>query len=268
MKPLPAVMVFLLILSACQTNAGGGNGGTSDTNAIQWDRSPSTIVFRADVTGGSTADTFPARNEIPACTVYGDNRVVWLNYVGTYETQVLFDTVPDQPIRDFVTNLTINEKFYQYPAQADVQPATSVQPVIETLTLAVSGEEHSSDAYSGWDADYYSRILTKCQTISSTPILFEPTAAYVSAQAIPADQPDSGAFNVPWDATANGLSMAALAASGERRWITDRNVTVLWNLIRNSPSNLRFTEGDTQYYVALEVPNVTRESPQAPPASS
>jgi len=265
MKRLSAVIVFLLILSACQNNAGGGNGGGSgDTDAIQWDRSPSTIVFRADVTGGSTANTFAARNDVPACTVYGDNRVVWLNYVGSYETQVLYDTVPDQPIRDFVTNLTINEKFYEYNAQANLLPATSVQPVVETLKLAVSGQEHSSDAYSGWDADYYSRILTKCQTISSTPILFEPTAAYVSAQAIPADQPDSSAFNIPWDAAANGLSFSELATSGERRWITDRNVAVLWNLIRNSPSNLRFSEGDTQYYVALEVPNVTRESPQPP----
>jgi hypothetical protein len=264
-----ALIVLLLALSACQTNAeGNASSSLVDNNAIQWDRSPSTVVFRADITGGNEENSFARRNEVPPCTIYGDNRVVWLNHVGTYETQVLWDQVSDQAIRDFVTHLTISERFYEYEAQADVQPASAVSPVIETLTLFVSGQQHQSDAYSGWEGDYYTRILSKCQTLSAAPILFEPSAAWVSAEAIPPEQSDTSAFNIPWDAQASGLSLAELAASGERRWITDRNVRVLWNLIRNSVSNLRFTEGDGQFRVALEVPGVTRESPPAPTASS
>lgn len=262
-----ALMIVLLALSACQSNAGDASGALPDNNAIQWDRSPSTIVFRADVTGGSSAGTLLARNDVPACTVYGDNRVVWLNQAGPYETQVLWDQVSDQAIRDFVSYLTINERFFEYEAQADVQPASSVTPVIETLMLFVSGEEHQSDAFSGWEGDYFPRILTKCQTISGAPVLYEPSAAWLSVETIPTDQHDTSAYNVPWDAAASGLSLAEVAASGERRWISDRNVGVLWNLIRNSVSNMRFTEGDTQYYVALEVPGVTRESPPAPEGS-
>jgi hypothetical protein len=264
-----AFITILLILAACQNNAAGGDssGVLPDNNAIQWDRNPSTIVFRADVTGGVAAGNFITRNEVPPCTVYGDNRVVWLNQVGTYETQVLFDQVSDQAIRDFVSYLTINERFFEYDAQAELQPASSVSPVIETLTLFVSGQPHQSDSYSGWEGDYYSRTLAKCQGISNTPVLYVPTEAWVSVEAIPADQTDTSAFNVPWDAAASGLSLAELAASGERRWITDRNVGVLWNLIRNSVSNLRFTEGETQYRLALEVPNVTRDAPQAPASS-
>ncbi len=266
MPRILALIAFLLVLSACQTNAGGGDdsGIPVDTNAIQWDRSPSAVVFRAEVTGGSTESNFASRNEVPPCTVYGDNRVVWLNQLGPYETQVLFDQVPDETIRDFVLALTVNERFFDYHAQADVQPATSVSPVIETLTLSVSGETRQSDSFSGWEGDYYARILSKCQTISTTPVLFEPSAAWVSAEAIPADQTDTSAVNIPWDAAANGLSFAEVAGSGERRWLTDRNVRVLWNLIRNSASNLRFTEDETQYRVALEVPNVTRDAPAAP----
>jgi hypothetical protein len=259
-----ALIVILLVLSSCQTSAGDASGAPPDNSAIQWDRSPSTVVFRADVTGGSSAGTFLARNEVPSCTVYGDNRVVWLSQAGSYETQVLWDQVSDQAIRDFVSYLTINERFFEYEAQADLQPASSVSPVIETLSLFVSGQQHQSDAYSGWEGDYYTRVLSKCQTISGAPVLYEPPAAWVSVEAIPADQPDTSAFNVPWNAAASGLSLAELAASGERRWITDRNVPVLWNLIRNSVSNLRFTEGETQYHLALEVPSVTREAPPAP----
>jgi hypothetical protein len=268
MPRILALIALLLTLSACQTNAAGGdaNNLVVDDNAIQWDRSPSTVVFRAEVTGGSSEGSFATRNQVPPCTVYGDNRVVWLNQIGSYETQVLFDQVPDQTIRDFVTALTISERFFDYTAQADLQPATTISPVIETLTLFVSGQERQSDSFSGWDGDYYARILAKCQTISTTPVLFEPTAAWISAEAIPADQTDSSAINIPWDAAANGLSFAEVAESGERRWITDRNVAVIWNLIRNSNYNLRFTESETQYYVALEVPNVTRNAPPAPAA--
>jgi hypothetical protein len=266
MMRLLTLITLLVGLSACQTNT-GGEAGPVDSNAIQWDRNPATVVFRADVVGGSSAGTFMARNEIPLCTVYGDNHVVWLNQLSASETQVLYDQLTDETIRNFVTYLTFNEQFFDYEAGADVQPAGSVRPVVETLTLFVSGEMRQSDAYSGWkDGDYFNRVLTECSRISTAPVIYEPTAAWVSAQVIPADQPDSGAFNISWDGAANGLSLAELAA-GDRRWITDRNVRVLWNLIRNSPANLRFTEGDVQYFVAMEVPNVTRDAPQ-PPASS
>lgn len=261
-----ALIGLLFILSACQGNTGGDSGLPIDPNAIQWDRGPLTVVFRAEVTGGG-GDSFSARNTVPLCTVYGDNRVVWLSQVGTFETQVLWDRLSDQVIRDFVTFLTVNERFYTYEAQANVQPATIVSPVIETLTLSVSGVTHQSDTYSGWEGDYYSRILAKCQGLSAAPVIYEPSAAWVSAEAIPADQTDTSAFNVPWDASASGLSLAEVSTSGERRWITDRNVIVLWNLMHNSPSNLRFTEGETAYHLALEVPGVTREAP-APAASS
>ena len=262
MRCLLAFLVSLLALSACQSNAAGGD--PQNSNSIQWDRSPSSVVFRADVVGGSDEANFASRNEVPPCTVYGDNRVVWLNQLGPYETQVLWDQVADQSVRDFVSALTVNERFYDYEARANLQPATSVRPVIETLMLFVNDEERQSDSYSGWEGDYYRRILSKCQTISTTPILFEPSEAWVSAEAIPADQADTSTFNVPWDAEANRLSFAEVAESGERRWITDRNVLVLWNLIRNSPSNLRFTEDDQHYRVALEAPGVTRHAPPAP----
>jgi len=269
MSNILALIALLLVLSACQANTTGGDasGAPIDSNAIQWERSPSAVVFRAELTGGSNEGNLASRNEVPPCTLYGDNRVVWLNQVGTYETQVLFDQAPDETIRDFVMALTVNERFFDYNAQADLQPATSVSPVIETLMLAVSGQTHQSDSFSGWEGDYYARILYKCQTISTTPVLFEPSGAWVAVEAIPAEQTDSSAMNIPWDPAANSLSLAEVAGSGEGRWITDRNVPVLWNLIRNSTSNLRFTEGATQYRVALEVPNVTRDAPAAPASS-
>ncbi|NWG15840.1 MAG: hypothetical protein HXY41_04325 [Chloroflexi bacterium] len=251
-------LLSLMLLAAC----GSGESSTPAANSpIDWDRSPSTVVFRADVEGGTPEDAFLARSEIPPCTVYGDNRVVWTNEIGPFETQVLWDKVSDDAIRNFVLILTLNRQIYSYSAGRSLEPASSSEPVVETLTLFVNGLQHKTDAFGGWDVDYYRQIVDACRQISVAPVLYVPTAAWVSAQAVPYD---SDAPLVAWDSAANGLSLFELAAGTERKWLTDRNVPVLWNIIRTSPPRIQFLEGEQRYHVAVEVPNVTRESPPAP----
>ncbi|HEX2905646.1 MAG TPA: hypothetical protein VHO69_02210 [Phototrophicaceae bacterium] len=249
----------LFILAACGSNNTGGSGGNG---LITWDRSPETVVFRADVEGGTPESALWTRNEIPACTVYGDNRVVWTNELGQFNTQVLWDKVTDEQIVNFVTFLTINDQIYSYTAKANLEPPSDTMPVVETLTIFVNGKVHKTDAFGGWDIDYYRKVIDACRQISIAPVLFEPTGAWVSAEAVTYD------YNAPlqfWDASASGLDLAALAASGERKWITDRNVPILWNIARTSSPRLQFIQDETQYYyVSIEVPGVNRDAPPAP----
>lgn len=252
-------LLSMIFLAACGGNTGEGTPVAS--SPIEWDRSPTTVVFRADVEGGAGAGEFLARNEIPPCTVYGDNRVVWANDIGPFNTQVLWDKISDEQLRQFVSDLTINKHIYTYAARANLEPASANSPAVETLTVFVNSQQHITDAFGGWTMDYYRSILDGCRQISTAPVLFEPTGAWVSALAQAYD------FNAPivaWDAAANNLSLAELAASGERKWITDRNVAVLWNTLRSSPPSTQFVEGEAQYLIALEVPGVTRAAPPAP----
>lgn len=245
-----------LLLAAC---ASAPSQPVSDGAAIQWDRSASTVVFRADVTGG-TQDTFLARNEVPPCTIYGDNRIVWMNDLGQYNTQVLEDRLTDEQIRTFVNYLALNEQLYSFKARAELQgPGPS--PVVERLTLFVNGVNHVTDVFSGWDTQVYQRILDNCRKISIQPVLVVPTAAYLSAQAAAYDPM---AISIFWDSAANGLSLAELAASGERKWTTGQTVAAVWNIMRGSPPSVQFTENEITYSVALEVPNLTSQSPAAP----
>lgn len=251
---------MLVLLAAC--NAGGDQppSQVNSANPIEWDRNPSTVVFRVDVTGGN-GNPFLARNDIPPCTLYGDNHVVWTNELGPFETQVLEDRLTDDQIRQFVNYVALNEQIYRYPARKDNEPASAVTPVVETLTLFVNGVNHVIDAFAGWDVDYYVRLLKSCKDISIAPALYEPAAAWVSVQSVPYDPTSPGIF---WDAQANGLNLAELAASGERRWLTDRNVRVIWNILRTSPPSVQFNEDNLPYHVTLEAPNITRDSPAAP----
>ncbi len=54
---------LLLLLAACDGGAGIGANAVNDSGVIQWEHSPETIVFRAQIVGGE--DSFLARNEIP-----------------------------------------------------------------------------------------------------------------------------------------------------------------------------------------------------------
>lgn len=258
-KRLFGLLSLLIWLAACANNPAPAPVAESGA-VIEWDRKPETIVFRADVTGGN-GDPFLSRNEIPPCTIYGDNHIVWTNELGPFNIQVLEDRLSDDQIREFVNFMALSEQYYKYTPRADNAPASDVSPVVETLALFVNNVNHVTDAFSGWTFDYYQRLLRQCQGTSRAPALYEPAAAYVSAQVVGYDPTAPG---IPWDAAANGLSLAELAAAGERRWITDRNVRVLWTLLRTSPPSLQFYENDVQYNVALEIPNLTRESPPAP----
>ncbi len=252
------IMAFLLAACGGQTPADGAASGNS---VIQWDRSPQTIVFRADVVGGDTANTLRARNEVPICTIYGDNRIVWTNELSNFETQVLWDQLTDQQVQDFVSYLTIVQRIYTFDAQADLQPPSAVSPVVETLSVFVNGRPHKTDSFAAWENGYFQSIVTVCKTISTAPVLFEPQGAWVSAQVAEYNP------NVPgllWDGNAAGLKLADLASSGERKWITDQNLRILWNIIRTSSPLTLFNENEASYEVALEVPGVNRDAPPAP----
>jgi hypothetical protein len=254
------VLILAFVLAACGTPPDDSSNDTFGNDpAITWDRNPDTVVFRAEITGGNREAEFGARNDIAPCTVYGDNRVVWTNELGAFEEQVLFDQVTDEALRYFIETLTVVDRFYTYPARADLQlPSSDVVPVYEQLTLTVAGQQAVSDSFAGWPADYYRTLLERCRTISQAPVLFEPSAGWFSAQAASFDM---SAPIYPWDSVATGITLADLAVSGQRRWVSDNMARIVWNLIRTSPPTLLLNENGLAYTIAFEVPRVTRYSP-------
>ncbi len=254
------IILLALLLAACGGGGGNGQAAVSEGSSIDWDRSPSTVVFRADVVGGDQ-NPFITRSEIPACTIYGDGHLVWTNELSMVNIQVLEDHLTDDVIRGFVNFLALQQQIYRYAAKADLQPPSAVAPVVETLTLFVNNVNHVTDAFAGWDHNYYQVIVDSCAALSTAPVLYAPTAGWVSATVV---DYDSNAVSILWDGNAAGLKLADLAASGERKWVTDRNIGVIWNILRTSPPNTQFAEDDARYIVSLEVPNITRDAPQAP----
>ncbi|MEO8395676.1 MAG: hypothetical protein ABI700_21960, partial [Chloroflexota bacterium] len=172
-------LALIALITACQpvTQA-------VEPNIVRWDHNPQTIIFRADVVGGES--DFQARNDLPNCTLYGDNRVVWVNELGPSQVQVLEDRLPDPTINAFVQYLAVDERLYTFEARLkEIQAQADVNPVVETVSINVNDLPHTADSFGGWDGDWFPRVLAACKQLSQTPVLVAPSAGWVSARSVP-----------------------------------------------------------------------------------
>lgn len=257
-------LIVCLIAAGCQPTAPAQPTAVPPTGVpISWQRDPAAIVFRADRVSGVPA-SLEYTAVIPDCTIYGDNRVVWVNTLGPFETQVLYDRVSDERIFDFVQEMTVSGRLYTFqvptPDPANPGEVRDAAEELETLTIAISGLVHETDARSGWGADYYEQALDVCKTLSASPVLFEPIeGAWLTA--IP-DPTASPSMSVTWDAAAAGLSLAEAVSAP--RWITTVPAVTLWRYQRTQPDSFTIDDGGILYRIVLQVPGITRSSPPAP----
>lgn len=267
--PALTALIALIALAACQPGANSpmpsdGAGRTTGGALVVWDRNPESIVFRADIVGGEQ-DDFERLGDIPYCTIYGDNRVVWLNFLGSYETQVLYDYATDDAISRFAELMTVTQRFYTYRALANVQLPSSESPVYEEIQLNVNGINHMADSFSGWNSDYFFEVVDLCKSVSTAPILFEPTGAWMNVH-----QVDSALDTaiLSWDTAAIGIDLAEVALSGAPHWITGDLLRALWYTARTAPPNIVYTDStgaDARLFrISLQVPTITRTSPPPP----
>ncbi|GAB4326782.1 MAG: hypothetical protein Kow00117_13980 [Phototrophicales bacterium] len=255
------ILTIVCVLAAC---GGGGNENDNtvgeDGEIIVWDRDPSAVIFRADVTGGNT-DPFFVKGEIPLCTIYGGGTVVWTTDAGDPTAEVLFGPVDDARIRRFIENQTVFREIYTYDAQADVM-ALGQNPVVETLTITVNGLTHTTDAFAEWPPNYFEEIVAECQTLSPRPQIYQPVdGAWVLAER---REYDNNSPSILWDPIATGLDLGTVADSGQPVWVSGALARALWAQLRRTSPDLQFGQESGNYVIVLQIPNITRESLPAP----
>ncbi len=263
--------ITLVLLSACQSIV-GDTGATATpepppnpNTVIQWERDPSYIVFRADISPNpDPTEAFIMGGEVPFCTIYGDGTVVWTQEASSSGGQILFGPVDDERIRRFIEWLTLYKEIYTYTAELDLD-MSSVTPVVETLYLNVNGIAHTTDALGGWQPGYFAEILTACAELSPQPQIYEPEGAWVSAMEAPFD---NNANSVLWEPSVTGIDLRAIADSGAPQWVTGRGLQLLWTYLKRSSPDLQFGQLDGNFVVILQIQNITRvyPTPTAPPA--
>ncbi|MBK8029124.1 MAG: hypothetical protein IPO91_11560 [Chloroflexi bacterium] len=254
------VVLLALALAACGAPTTPNLPPTVDPSIITWDRSPNAVVFRADVLGGE--DAFGALDDIPQCTIFGDNRVVWLNELGGFHFEVLYDAVTDAELREFIRYLTVDEGIYTFNWSIDsVFGSPTAAPVFQSVDLTVNGLTHRTDSFSGWDSQLFIRVLTMCKRLGDAPILYQPAGGWVSVQPRPYN-PQAPISQ--WDGARMGFGLAA-ANGAPARWVNGEAILSLWTARRTLPTSLLYTEDNSNYYaVALQLPGITRDALAAP----
>lgn len=240
-------LLLIVLLAACQPVS-------NSANVVGWVRSPEQVIFRIDESGKE--DPWEYDNGIPACAVYGDNRVVWVNDLGSAQYEVLYDRVSDEAISRFVEKLTVEERIYTYQSPEITPSPEGIFPIYRMFYIDVGGLVHTADETSGWERGWYERVLEACTTISQTPVLFLPTEGWLMVQET--DLPP-GAPRWVWQDTS--ISLSEIAASGQPRLVTGQTVLEVWSGMTTMPPSLRFEEGDRFFRVALQIPGITRQSP-------
>lgn len=260
------IVMLVILLTACDAfsnddggNNGGGNSGNNSNNGsdvINWTDDSGTIIFRAEITGGDDANAIYRKNDVPLCTIYGDGRLVWAR-TDQGETDVLFDVLDDSTIRRFVSDLTIQQQIYSLDSEAGLAIPSENSPVVEQVTLTVNGVTHVTDSFSDWSDEFFGTVLDMCQGLADSPAIFEPDAAWISAEIVDVD---SNTPQVFWDAEASGLDLLD-TTGGQRKWITGPLVPILWKVLRETSPDTVFNQDGNNVQIALEVPYVTVSSP-------
>jgi|GEM_PF-1879548 len=183
--PIAAIAVLILILCGCQQSVPPGPPTarvSSGGGVIAWTRDPAFVLFRAEIVGG---EAFAAMSQVPLCTLYGDNRIVWTDITDTRDANVLEDRLSDAVISTFIAYLTVNERIYTFEEKlTDRATSGNTMPIVERVTIAVNDTVHRANGLSGWESGWFERVLSACRNLSAAPVLIAPAAGWLSAREV------------------------------------------------------------------------------------
>ncbi len=257
-------LLIMLALAACsdkksddkEANSGGQLG------LFDWNRDPNTIVVRLDSQPNRESPSY-LLNSIPPCTVWGDGHVVWSTTDATGAEEILEARIEDDAtLRGFLEDI-INRGFYDW--EDELIPPSTLDPIIESVTVALYDEVHTVQRFSNWPQNGYAQILDNCRSLSDKPVRVLPTAGWVSAYSVPRDA--SGPSWL-WPPTAP-FTLKELAENGESKWLEGSLATEAWLSARETRGSAQVLEQTGEaYLIAIVVPGYSRDSAPAPTGDS
>lgn len=250
-----ALLLVLLLVTACSgDNKNTDNSDENSLRSFDWDRSPTSILFQIDEVATANTEAM-IKNTIPQCTIWGDGRLVWTNYVEA-ANEVLESRLSDEQIRSFV-EFVIGNGFYSW--EDSIVPPADFEPVRQTMTLNLYGEQRTVERYGDWDENRYVLILERCRTLADARALVVAQGGWIRAYAV---ERDDSAIQTPWQRNAP-IGLAELAEQGTPTWVEGYWAATIWELTRSIQS-VQFIEYGNAYLISIEVPGISRAAPPAP----
>jgi hypothetical protein len=248
-------LLLLVVLTACSKDDNTGNTDDSEINRLDWDRSASSILLRVDQIATFESEAYTI-NALPLCTIWGDGRLVMLNYLGS-TSEVLEARLSDEQIREVIENI-IGFGFYSW--EDDIIPVGTENPTLESISLNLFDNPKTVERYDDWPNNGFSQILQSCQGSSPTRATVIPDGGWVSAYVL--DSFDNSGSLLDWPRNAP-FTMEDLAGSDEARWVDGAWAHEIWDITRET-GTVQILENGIAYEIAIEVPDISRTSQPAP----
>jgi hypothetical protein len=264
MRKITLVAILLIMLLAgCQT----GEPSPEPTRPfvdVDWNKAPEAVIVRVDDVVYQPESRVHL-SEIPLCTVYGDGRVIWLSTSEQVNNQALEGTISEEEMLAFI-NFVIEQGFYSWITdQEDPMIPTDFDPRIPYVEMNLIQDQRRTHPDTGQQSDVavseegYEAIIQRCMNLIADPVLVWPRGGWLHVY------PANEAYNPARALWRGGESvrLADAAASGGPVWIEGDLARDVWNTIHDS-GNFVYIEDARPYFVAMQVPGVTRDSPPPP----
>jgi hypothetical protein len=223
---------------------------------IAWDPSPDALVVEVR-TGGGLAPMNYYLNYIPDARVWGDGRIVWVEYNGQGGRRVLEGDLTSQQMTELLQEISDSGFFGWAGAYGPVSTVMDAATTSLTVNLLSIGKRVSEYAGQGAPAkfDDLLDLVTSGAGASGTDVV--PATGYVTA--IPLG-PAGGQAQYHWPDASLGYDLGT-ATGG--RYLDGEGLEFAWRVV-NENSYEVIESGEMDYQITVQVPGLSDQQPPPP----
>jgi hypothetical protein len=222
---------------------------------IEWDTAPEARIIHASVDGGLVPQNY-ALNALPDAQVWGDGRIVWVEYDTNGARHVLEASLTPDQMETYLSDVA-NAGFFgweNYYSDTLVQDGST-----QCLEVYLTSESKSvCEYYKGAPSAFHDLYNEVAAGLGEEGSDYIPTRGYLTAEVI------SDLYSQPvalhWPADSLGVSLSD-ALGG--MWVEGEALELAWRTV-NTNLYAIVQEGDTYYQLIVQVPGVSQSEPPAP----
>lgn len=218
---------------------------------LEWDTSPDAVVIEAYVVGGMVPMNYH-QNYIPEVRVFGDGRVVWVEWQDAHRT-VLEGHLTQDELRTVLEEFSSAgffgwENFYEPDSMIYDAPTSTLRVNLLSINKSVSEYVEGAPAQYGV---LWARVASGA---GATGAEFVPENGYLLATLI-----NGTGFTAThiWPDEATGLTLSEVTAG---QYVQGEALAAAWRIINESQYATVESDG-ALYFIALQIPGISYQAP-------
>jgi hypothetical protein len=223
---------------------------------IAWNSSPNALIISATLSGGRTTRVF-LENYIPDARIWGDGRIVWVDYIDTNKRRILQGQLTQAQMHALL-NRFINDGFFNLQDSYNVERAkTDVRGKCLSLELKQQSKkvcEYDEGAPQVFH-DLYNHIVNG---VGEAGTEYIPQTAYLTVHPFAF----SKGYTPPVDFQRSAVSLGlSLGDTTDGTWIEGKTLDQAWHIVNSKWKGMIIHDDEEYYGISLQVPGVSLIDP-------